>query len=296
MPPAHRGGQIGDDVAEQVVGDDHVEAARIGDDVDGGRVDVLIGDLDVGILGGPPPRRSRHHSAPAYVSTLFLCTSVRCLRRCWRRRERVAHDAFDAERGVQADLGGDLVRCADADRTAGCRCTGPRCPRGRRRSRCPGFRPAGCRRPDTAGRGGDSRGGRARTGSAAAGRARARRWAPTDRRSRRAGSRRARAARRAPSRAGPRRWRGNAARRGRSLVFSTPGRTASSTLQRLADDLGSDAVAGNDRQFHARSTTSSRLAPTASAIAARTSRGTSRSMRIRIVALGPSASSLSCAA
>ena len=67
-------------------------------------------------------------------------------------------------------------------------------------------------------------------------------------------------------------------------------------LEGLTDDFGPDAVAGDDGQFHARSTTSSRLAPTASAMSARSSAGTSRSMRIRIVALPASASSLSCAA
>ncbi len=48
---AHRSGEVGDDVAEKVVGDDDVEPAGIGDHIDGGRVDVLIGDLDVRILG-----------------------------------------------------------------------------------------------------------------------------------------------------------------------------------------------------------------------------------------------------
>ena len=67
-------------------------------------------------------------------------------------------------------------------------------------------------------------------------------------------------------------------------------------LDGLADNLRPDAVTGDDRQFHDRSTTSSSLAPTASVIAARTSSGTSRSMRSRIVAPGPSASSLSWAA
>src|SRR6478609_1192839 len=64
-------------------------------------------------------------------------------------------------------------------------------------------------------------------------------------------------------------------------------------LECLTDHFGSDTVAGNDRQFHYRSTTSSSLAPTGSVIAARTSAGTSRSMRSRTVAPGPSASSLS---
>ena len=35
-----------------------------------------------------------------------------------RAGERVAYDALDAERRVHADLGGDLVRGTDAERTA----------------------------------------------------------------------------------------------------------------------------------------------------------------------------------
>src|SRR5882757_10827648 len=40
-------GEVGDDVAEEVVGDDHVEAGRVGDEVDRRRVhmDVVRGDL-----------------------------------------------------------------------------------------------------------------------------------------------------------------------------------------------------------------------------------------------------------
>ena len=39
---ADRGGEVGEDVAEQVVGDDHVEAARVVDQVDGGGIDVGV--------------------------------------------------------------------------------------------------------------------------------------------------------------------------------------------------------------------------------------------------------------
>ena len=46
----HRGGEIGDDVAEQIVGHDDVEPARISNHVDSGGVDVLVSDLDVGIV------------------------------------------------------------------------------------------------------------------------------------------------------------------------------------------------------------------------------------------------------
>jgi hypothetical protein len=44
------GGQVGEDVAEQVVGDDHVEAGGVGGQEDRGRVDVEVVDGDVGEL------------------------------------------------------------------------------------------------------------------------------------------------------------------------------------------------------------------------------------------------------
>jgi len=47
---ADRGSQVRDDVAEQVVGDDDVEAPGVGDQVDGRGVDVLVGHLDIRIL------------------------------------------------------------------------------------------------------------------------------------------------------------------------------------------------------------------------------------------------------
>ena len=80
MPPLTARGEVGDDVAEQVVGDDHVETARVGHHVDGGGVDVLVA---VVTSGNSPATSStvRCHSEPAKVSTLFLCTRVRCLRR-----------------------------------------------------------------------------------------------------------------------------------------------------------------------------------------------------------------------
>ena len=53
----------------------------------------------------------RDHSPPAWVSTLVLWISVRCLRgRADRALEGVPDDPLDAEGGVEADLGGDLVR------------------------------------------------------------------------------------------------------------------------------------------------------------------------------------------
>src|SRR5699024_9482920 len=44
-------GEVGDDVAEEVVRDDHVEAGRVLDQVDHHRVDVRVVHLDLGVLG-----------------------------------------------------------------------------------------------------------------------------------------------------------------------------------------------------------------------------------------------------
>ena len=54
--PGHRAGQVGDDVAEQVVGDDHVVAVGVLHQVDAGGVDVVV---VAGAPSGsrPPPRR-----------------------------------------------------------------------------------------------------------------------------------------------------------------------------------------------------------------------------------------------
>ena len=52
MPPVIGGRDVGEDVAEQVVGDDHVEVLRLGDQEHRGRVDVLVLGGDVRELGG----------------------------------------------------------------------------------------------------------------------------------------------------------------------------------------------------------------------------------------------------
>ena len=61
----------------------------------------------------------RCHRSPANVSTLVLCTSVRCLRgRDCGQLEGVADAALDADAGVDRALGGDLVRRALAQEAA----------------------------------------------------------------------------------------------------------------------------------------------------------------------------------
>src|SRR5690606_18687773 len=51
-PPGYRAAEVGEDVAEEVVGDDHVVLLGRLHEVDAGRVDVVVGGGDVGVLGG----------------------------------------------------------------------------------------------------------------------------------------------------------------------------------------------------------------------------------------------------
>ncbi len=115
---ADRRGQVGDDVAEQVVGDDHVEPARIGNHVDGGGVDVLVGHLDVGVflphLGHHPRPQvagEGQHVGLVHQSQVFAALGG--------AGEGVAHHPLHPVGGIEADLGGHLVVGAGADRAAG---------------------------------------------------------------------------------------------------------------------------------------------------------------------------------
>jgi len=112
--------EIGDDVAEQVVGDDDIESSRVGHHEDGGGVDVLVADLNVGELGAdlghgarPQPARERQHVGLVHQRQMLapLLSPGEC----------VTDDAAHTEGGVQAHLGGDLVGCADPDGAPGSR-------------------------------------------------------------------------------------------------------------------------------------------------------------------------------
>jgi hypothetical protein len=79
---------------------------------------VLVGDLDVTELlahlrddAGPQLSGERQH--------VRLVHQGEVLAPLRGPGEGVPHDPFDAERGVQAHLGGDLVRCAGADGPTG---------------------------------------------------------------------------------------------------------------------------------------------------------------------------------
>ena len=110
-----RAGQVREDVAEEIVGDDDAVALR------GSR----RGRCRRRRRAGSRPRRrdssaptsstTRRQRSPANVSTLVLCTSVRRLpREDVGARKGVAHAALDAEARVDRALGCDLVRRAVA--------------------------------------------------------------------------------------------------------------------------------------------------------------------------------------
>jgi hypothetical protein len=56
--------EVGEDVTEQIVSDDHVEPAGVGDQVDGGRIDVLVRHRHVGML----QRHLLHDARPQRTS------------------------------------------------------------------------------------------------------------------------------------------------------------------------------------------------------------------------------------
>ena len=118
MPPVIGGREVGEDVAEQVVGDDDVEAGRIGDQEDRGRVDVQVVDGDVGELGRHGVDGAGPEVAGVHQDVVLVHQRQLAARTGLGPREGVADDALDAERGVDADLGGHLLRRADADRAA----------------------------------------------------------------------------------------------------------------------------------------------------------------------------------
>src|SRR5690554_4399553 len=113
-----RGGEIGEDVPEEVVGDDDVEARRVGHEEDRRGVDVQVVDRDVGELGIDRIDRATPE-VPSVHQHVVLVHERELLARARRSLgESEAHDTLDAERRVDAHLVGNLVGRADADRTA----------------------------------------------------------------------------------------------------------------------------------------------------------------------------------
>src|SRR6185312_12182323 len=112
-----RRGQVGDDVAEQVVGDNHVEASGVGDHEDGGRVDVQVVDGDVRELRAD----GLHGAAPEVTGVdqhVVLVYQREPLAAGGGAAEGVADHALHAVGGIDRNLGGNFVRRAHPQRTA----------------------------------------------------------------------------------------------------------------------------------------------------------------------------------
>ena len=109
---------VGEDVAEEVVGDDDVEALRLRQEEHRGRVDVAVVGLHLGVL---------NLDAIECLLPCLTCIDedVRLvderdlLAPLHRALESVADDPLGTERGVDADLGRHLLRRALAQRATG---------------------------------------------------------------------------------------------------------------------------------------------------------------------------------
>ena len=112
-----RAGQVGDDIAEKVIGHDHVEAGGVGDHEDGGRVNVQVVGLDLGEF-------SRDFGEVAVVEATGVGEHVGLvhegdlLAAGGGQLEGVAHQALHTVCGVEGDFGGDFVRGALANHAA----------------------------------------------------------------------------------------------------------------------------------------------------------------------------------
>ena len=109
---------VGDDVAEQVVGEDHVEAGRVGHHEDGGRVDVQVIVRDFRIFLGHLVDDALPHVAGVDQHVLLVHES-HVLLALHGQLEGVTHHAFHTVGGVDGHFGGDFVRGATADGSAG---------------------------------------------------------------------------------------------------------------------------------------------------------------------------------
>ena len=110
--------QVREDVAEQVVGDDHVEPRRVGDQEDRRRVHVQVVDRHVGELGVHGLDRAAPQVAGVHEHVVLVHQRQLLARTGGGTGERVADHTLDTERGVHADLVGHLVRRAHADGAA----------------------------------------------------------------------------------------------------------------------------------------------------------------------------------
>jgi len=102
-------GEVADDVAEEIVGDDDVELARVADEFHGERVDVEMAGFDVGVFGADGFEDALPEVAGVGHGVGFVGHAEALELVGTRILEGVADDALDAFAGVDVFLRGDFV-------------------------------------------------------------------------------------------------------------------------------------------------------------------------------------------
>ena len=110
--PRNRSADVGDDVAEQVVGDHDVEPLGVRDEEHRRGVDVEIVGTDLGEVSSHPVERAGPQVACVREHVVLVHQSQAASRRPRCPAERVAHHTLNAECRVEALFGGHLVRGA----------------------------------------------------------------------------------------------------------------------------------------------------------------------------------------
>ena len=121
-PPCSAAAEVRDDVAEQIVRDDHIELRRILHHQQRQRVDVDDAAASISGYSAPTSRNTRCQSACPWVMALLLSAMQTFCRRFVRGvLERVAHDPVNTLVGIHLFLYRHLIVCtglepaADAD-------------------------------------------------------------------------------------------------------------------------------------------------------------------------------------
>ena len=117
-PPGYRAAEVGEDVAEEVVGDDHVVLLRRLHEVDAGRVDVVVRRGDVGVLRLHLVEGALPEIAGEGEDVGLVHQGEVLARAALGQVEGEAHGALHAHAGVDAALGGHLVGRALPQRAA----------------------------------------------------------------------------------------------------------------------------------------------------------------------------------
>ena len=116
---AHHGaGLIGQNVAKEVVGENHIETARVGDQEDGGRINVLVvvGDLRVFLADLVDDALPHITGVDEHVLLVHQGDVLLALH---SELEGVTHHTLHTVCGIDGHLGGHLLRGVAAHRAAG---------------------------------------------------------------------------------------------------------------------------------------------------------------------------------